>query len=149
MINGIIEAVSIALNAEFGDGYKIHMEQIKQGLEEPCFFVQTVEPTHEKTFGVPDSLGRYHRLVPLCIQYFPATKEVQRECNTVAEQMTWCLEYVTVYGETKPIMGTNVHYEIVDEVLNFFVTYDFYVLVNPELEVMGSMESSTSVKGGE
>ena len=39
MINAIIEAISVALNGEFGDSYEIHMEEIEQGLEEPCFFI--------------------------------------------------------------------------------------------------------------
>jgi hypothetical protein len=34
-----MEAISISLNAEFGDSYEIHMEEIKQGLKEPCFFM--------------------------------------------------------------------------------------------------------------
>ena len=42
MINAIIEAVSVSLNSEFGDGYEIHMEEIEQGLEEPCFFISCV-----------------------------------------------------------------------------------------------------------
>ena len=32
MINALIEAVSISLNGEFGDGYEIYMEEIKQDL---------------------------------------------------------------------------------------------------------------------
>ena len=45
MINSIIEAISISLNEEFGDGYEIHMEEIKQGLKEPCFFIACLNPT--------------------------------------------------------------------------------------------------------
>ena len=32
MTNSIIEAISISLNEEFGDGYEIHMEEIKQEM---------------------------------------------------------------------------------------------------------------------
>lgn len=39
MINSIIEAISVSLNGEFGDDYEIHMEEIKQGLKEPCFLL--------------------------------------------------------------------------------------------------------------
>lgn len=38
MINEIIDAISIALDSEFEDGYKIHKDEIKQDLKEPCFF---------------------------------------------------------------------------------------------------------------
>lgn len=37
MINEIIAAISVALDAEFGDEYEIYMEEIKQDLKEPCF----------------------------------------------------------------------------------------------------------------
>ena len=45
MINEIIAAISAALDAEFGDEYEIYMEEIKQDLKEPCFFVQCINPT--------------------------------------------------------------------------------------------------------
>ena len=42
MINSIIEAISIALNAEFGDDYTTYTEEQEQGLKEPCFFISTL-----------------------------------------------------------------------------------------------------------
>ena len=66
MMNSIIEAISVALNEEFGDGYKIHMEEIRQGLKEPCFFIQCLNPTHELFLG-----KRYLQSNQFCIQYFP------------------------------------------------------------------------------
>lgn len=43
MINSIIDSISIALNAEFGDRYKNYKEEKKQDLEEPCFFILVFE----------------------------------------------------------------------------------------------------------
>ena len=43
MINEIIDAISIALDSEFEDGYKIHKDEIKQDLKEPCFFIQLID----------------------------------------------------------------------------------------------------------
>ena len=37
MINSIIEAISIALNNEFGDEYRVYADNIEQCLQEPCF----------------------------------------------------------------------------------------------------------------
>ena len=51
MINAIIEAISVALNGEFGDSYEIHMEEIEQGLEEPCFFIFCLNPTNDLFLG--------------------------------------------------------------------------------------------------
>lgn len=143
MINSIIEAISISLNEEFGDGYETHMEEIKQGLEEPCFFITCLNPTTELFLG-----KRYFRTNQFCIQYFPETNEKQRECNGVAERMLQCLEYITIYGEDKPIMGTKMKYEVVDGVLNFFVNYDCFIRKTEQQTPMESLQASTSVKEG-
>ena len=141
MINSIIEAISISLNEEFGDGYETHMEEIKQGLKEPCFFITCLNPTTELFLG-----KRYFRTNQFCIQYFPETNEKQRECNGVAERMLQCLEYITIYGEDKPIMGTKMKYEVVDGVLNFFVNYDCFIRKTEQQTPMESLKASTNVK---
>lgn len=143
MINSIIEAISISLNEEFGDVYETHMEEIKQGLKEPCFFITCLNPTTELFLG-----KRYFRTNQFCIQYFPETNEKQRECNGVAERMLQCLEYITIYGEDKPIMGTKMKYEVVDGVLNFFVNYDCFIRKIEQQTPMESLQASTNVKEG-
>lgn len=143
MINSIIEAISISLNEEFGDGYETHMEEIKQGLKEPCFFITCLNPTTELFLG-----KRYFRTNQFCIQYFPETNEKQRECNGAAERMWQCLEYITIYGEDKPIMGTKMKYEVVNGVLNFFVNYDCFIRKIEQQTPMESLQASTNVKEG-
>lgn len=143
MINEIIESISIALDAEFGEGYEMHMEEIKQGLNEPCFFIQCLNPSSKLFFG-----KRYFRQNRFCIQYFPRTDNKQMECNDVAERMITCLEYITVNDEL--YRGTNMNHEVIDGVLNFFVNYDCFVVRRVETETeMETVESKTSVKEGD
>lgn len=144
MINAIIEAVSVSLNSEFGDGYEIHMEEIEQGLEEPCFFISCLNPSNDLFLG-----KRYFRTNPFCIQYFPASREKQRECNGVAERMYGCLEYVTLDGDSEPIRGTKMKHEVVDGVLNFFVNYDCFTYKAQEQTAMGELQVDTRVKEGD
>lgn len=144
MINAIIEAISVALNGEFGDSYEIHMEEIEQGLEEPCFFIFCLNPSSDLFLG-----KRYFRTNPFCIQYFPESNEKQRECNGVAERMYDCLEYVTMDGDSEPIRGTKMKHEVVDGVLNFFVNYDCFVYKAAEQTAMGEMKLETQVKEGD
>ena len=66
----------------------------------------------------------------------------------MAERMLQCLEYITIYGEDKPIMGTKMKYEVVDGVLNFFVNYDCFVRKIEQQTPMESLQASTSVKEG-
>lgn len=144
MINSIIEAVSVALNGEFGDGYEIHMEELKQGLEEPCFFIFCLNPTKDLFLG-----KRYFRTNQFCIHYFPATQEKQRECNSVAERMYQCLEYITLDGDDRPLRGTNMKHEVVDGVLSFFVHYDCFVYqATGRQESMEEMATRTNIKEG-
>lgn len=141
MINSIIKAISITLNTEFGDGYETHMEEIKQGLVEPCFFIQCLNPTTELFLG-----KRYFRQNQFCIQYFPESDNKQSECNEVAERLTWLLEYITVPGDDKPIMGTKMKSDVIDGVLNFFLNYDCFVYRVETNEPMETLVSNTVAK---
>lgn len=142
MINAIIESISISLNAEFGDRYKIHREADRQGLEEPCFFIQCINPTEKLFFG-----KRYFRQNQFCIQYFPEDEfHGNQECCAVAERLFFCLEYIDVGGD--PVMGTGMRYEVVDEILRFFVDYDLFVYkVGEPVPVMEKVSEEISVKG--
>ena len=144
MINSIIEAISISLNEEFGDDYEIHMEEIKQGLIEPCFFIACLNPANNMFLG-----KRYKRTNQFCIQYFPVREDQnQRECADVAERMYDCLEYITIDGETKPVRGSKMNHQMVDGVLNFFVNYDFFTIKKEEQTEMETVVASTDVKEG-
>lgn len=141
MINSVIEAVSRALYSEFG--CKIHMEEIEQGLEEPCFLISCLNPATKRYPG-----KRYFRQNPLAIQYFPESRsDLRRECGDVAERLMWCLEWVAMKDEDKPIRGTGMHYEIVDEVLHFFVNYDFFVYRPEDTEPMETLTERQRTKG--
>ena len=51
MLNEIMDAVTGRLYELFGDGYTIYTDRVKQGLEEPCFFVQFLEPSEKPMIG--------------------------------------------------------------------------------------------------
>lgn len=140
MINSIIEAISITLDAEFG--YETHMEEIKQDLVEPCFYISCLNPTVELFLG-----KRYFRQNQFVIQYFPESDNEQRECNSVAERLMWSLEYITLDGDL--IRGTAMKYEVIDGILSFFVNYDCFVYRVEENTPMEVMESTTDVKEGD
>lgn len=140
MINGIIKAISISLNDEFGDEYEIMMEENKQDLNEPCFFISCLNPTTKLFLGT-----RYFRENQFCIQYFPESEDIKEECNAVAERLVWCMEYIEVTGDR--MRGTDMKYEVVDGILNFFVNYDCFVYKRKENTAMETIEKTQSVKG--
>ena len=144
MINSIIEAISIALNNEFGDKYWVYADNIEQGLQEPCFFVSCVNPTNRLFLD-----KRYFRSNLFCIQYFPKCRGREKEeCNETAERLFLCLEWLTVGGDLT--MGTKMRSETVDGVLNFFVNYDMFVYRKDDGEPeMEELTEETTVKGQE
>lgn len=143
MINKIIDAISISINSEFGDGYEIYTESLEQGLNEPCFSVFCLNPTNELFLN-----KRYFRTNMFCIQYFPSMEEKNVECNTVFERLYTCLELITVDETTGHLTrGTRMKGEIVDGVLNFFVNYDMFVYKVETKDLMEDLEVNTDAKG--
>ena len=141
MINKIIDGISISLNAEFGDDYKIYTESIEQGLKEPCFSIVCVNPTNELFRG-----KKYFRKNLFCIQYFPSRKdEKYAECMDVLERMFDCLEIIKIGEDLQ--RGTSMHGEVVDEVLNFFVNYDMFVYKVENTDAMETLDLTSNVEG--
>lgn len=141
MINSIITGISQALYNQYG--YENHMEEIKQDLKEPCFFITCINPTIKLFLG-----KRYLRENKFCIQYFSESEQRQTECNNVGETLLSILEYITVDGNL--IRGNQMEFEVVDGVLNFFVNYDCFVYKVSQADIpMESMEKHIEVKDGE
>lgn len=65
----------------------------------------------------------------------------------MAESLTWCMECIDVNGDL--LRGTNVHHEIVDGILNFFVKYNCFVCKEETHTVMDDISSEMEVKEGE
>lgn len=142
MINSIIEEISRVIREEFGSRYTNYMEEVKQDLKEPCFFILCLKPA-DKLF----LKNRYYRTNQFCIQYFPEDRyNKRRECNDTAERLLRCLKWLKILG--KQVMGRNMEYEIVDGVLHFFVDYDMYVEQREELlPRMEELKEKLGVKG--
>lgn len=139
-IKQLIDAIAEALFQEFGSGYEIYTEKVKQGLKEPCFMIRCLNPTKNL------HLGRcYKRTNQFSIQYIPSTAEANEECASVLERLFECLENVILSG--KPVHGTELHGEITDGILTFTVNYDGFVLKDEEQIHMEDLEILTEAKG--
>ena len=126
MINAIIKAIAKALDEQFNaeaDAYEIYDEEIKQDLQEPAFFIQSLNPSTDLFLG-----KRYLQHTHILIQYFPKSEtDYQAECNAIGQQLIWIVEWITCEGDDRPIRGTKMHYEVIDGILNFFVDYEFFI----------------------
>ncbi|WP_246019618.1 phage tail terminator family protein [Bacilliculturomica massiliensis] len=137
----VIDGISVCLSEEFGDEYTIYSEEIKQGLKEPCFFIFPLNPSQ-----TPMPAARYERKNPFDIHYFPKSRyERNSEIENVADRLYTALEYITVNGDM--VRGTNFHYEVVDGVLHFFVSYNLFVIRQVQKTPMEQMQEDTKMKG--
>ena len=117
MINKIISAICTALYNEFG--YEVYKERIEQGLEEPCFFVQSINPSN-----VPTITGRRRKEYQYSVTFFPESKKPYEAINSTVERLYKILEVITVDGVK--IRGKDVTTAVTDDVLTFVITYDFF-----------------------
>jgi hypothetical protein len=141
MINKIIDGIIAAILSEFGEGVEIYTESVEQGFAEPSFSILCLNPSISQKLG-----KRYFRSNQLCIHYFPESAEKRTECHAVAERLIGALELITVDGDL--CRGTEMHHEITDDVLSFFVNYDMYVIKDVATETaMESLDQKTDMKG--
>ena len=134
MVNLILNAITKQLGTTFGDSYRYYVENVEQGLRKPCFTVDLLKPIQRSK-----SPTLYDRTMPIVIHYFgDSESNTKNNCYNVGEQVTECLEYLSVprfalgkskLGQTRfgsvKIRGEDVSWQIVDDVLQVFLTYKF------------------------
>lgn len=143
MLNEIIKGISAKLYVTFGDAYKIYQDNVEQGLREPCFFIVVLQPEITPMLG-----RRFIKRNPFDIQYFPTNPRNNTEMFTVAERMMGALDFITLPGGDL-LHGTRVNYEIVDNVLHFFVNYNLPMIKTAEETHMKTLETEVGTIGGD
>lgn len=139
MINSVIDGIAIKLHETFGSEYKIYKENVEQNLKEPCFIIRILKPMQFAKLP-----NRYLRQNSFVITYYPkSTNRANSEMYEAAEKMLSEMEYIIVNQNDIDILvrGTKMRYEIVDDILHFFVNYDFFV--KKEVDKQDTMEELT------
>jgi len=127
MLNETIDGIAQKLNQVFGDEYVIHIDEVKQGLKEPCFLIVCVAGGQEQEIGT-----LYNREQAFDLHYFPKAKQITREINSVIAVLNMELEYIELASGL--LRGTKMKHETIDGVLHFFVNYDMRVRKVVELD---------------
>ncbi|MBG9788535.1 phage tail terminator family protein [Brevibacillus laterosporus] len=137
-INDVRNAVMSAIKKAYPIA-KVYGEQLPQGFKEPCFFVLMLESSQDKELD-----RRYKRFHPFDIHYFASSNSGRYE---VAERLVEVLELIDLNG--KPIRGTKMRHTIVDDVLHFFVDYNFHVVrPKPVVSTMQKLKIEGGLKDG-
>lgn len=128
MVNKLLDAITIQLHTTFGDSYRYYVEDVEQNLTKPCFTIDTIIPLSRSKSHV-----LYDRTMPMVVHYFTGDKkDTKKDCYRVAEQLAECLEYLPF--ENKLLRGQDISWQIVDDVLQVFVTYKFTTIKVTESE---------------
>lgn len=128
MVNSVLNAVTKQLGTTFGNGYRYYLEDVEQGLVKPCFTVDMLIPLQRSRGPV-----LYDRTMPLVIHFFSDSKDdIKKKLYSMGEQVIECLEYLPFKNTT--LRGEDISWQIVDEVLQVFVTYRFQTRVIKDSE---------------
>ena len=119
MVNEFLSAVTKQLGTTFGTKYCYYVENVEQGLTKPCFTVDMLLPLQRSKSPI-----LYDRTMPIVVHYFSdSVNEIKKDCYGMAEQIVECLEYLPFKNTL--IRGEDISWQIVDDVLQIFVTYKF------------------------
>lgn len=134
MVNDVLNAISTQLYTTFGDTYRYYLEDVEQNLTKPCFTIDTIIPLQRSKSAV-----LYERTMPMVIHYFTEDKkDTKRECYAMAERLVECLEYLPFKNTI--LRGEDISWQIVDEVLQVFITYRF---ITKQVTTPANMEELT------
>lgn len=139
MVNSLLNAVTKQLGTKFGNSNHYYVENVEQGLTKPCFTVDMLIP-----FQRSKSPLLYDRTMPLVVHWFGDSKEtIKKDCYIMGEQVVECLEYLPFNNAI--LRGEDISYQIVDDVLQVFVTYKFTTKkVVDEVPSIETFESTVS-----
>ena len=134
-LSAINDGISKKLNETFGDEYTIYPEEVRQGLERPCFFIKLLKPSN-----MIERDRTYSRDNSYCIHFFPkSTNAPKAECYQMLDSLYMALEYIEVDGNL--VRGTGMLGEFHDEILQFYVDYNVRVRKVYDPILMGCLET--------
>lgn len=133
MLNKLLNAVTKQLGTRFGSSQHYYVENVEQNLTKPCFTVDLLAPTIRSKSPL-----LYERTMPLVIHWFGDSENtIKKDCYAMGELLVEYLEYLPFEGTL--IRGEDISYQIVDDVLQMFITYSFETRKETEIET--SIES--------
>lgn len=119
MVTSLLNAVTKQLGTTLGNSYRYYVENVEQDLIKPCFTVDMLIPLQRSK-----SPFLYDRTMPIIIHYFSnSDTNIKKDCYSMGERIVECLEYLPFRNTV--IRGEDISYQVVDDVLQVFITYKF------------------------
>lgn len=136
MVNDMLDAITKQLGQTFGNSYRYYVENVEQDLQKPCFTVDMLEPRQRSI-----NYKQYMRSMPIVIHYFNGEKDTnKKDCYAMAEKLVECLEYLNFQDTI--LRGENISWQLIEGVLQLFITYSFRTNRLEPLENMEILEGT-------
>lgn len=142
MVNSILNAITKQLGTTFGNTYHYYVETVEQELKTPCFTIDLVLPLQRSKSAV-----LYDRTMPIVIHYFSDSKNnIKNDCYSMGESVIECLEYLPFKNTI--LRGEDISWQMVDDVLQVFITYKFTTSKNVQTEdnMVDAVETVTHIQ---
>ena len=135
MINVVQEIVNRLRTTYPSAQYDIYTERIEQGFSAPCFSIRQL-----RVDVTPYPSGLHEIVQHMDVRFFPSDSRPQEQCREIAQTLTLLLR------RTKSLRGSNLSWEITDEVLHFFADYRQFVREIPEDILMENLQTTVGTE---
>ena len=123
MVNRIYSAIAKKLEELFGE-HLIFFDHLPQTFNGPCFWVRLLKTEQNQLL-----YNRYKVTLDFDIMMYPSNdEEFIEELNSVGTELLHGIEYI-VTEDGNYLRGTNISYEVQDDVLHFFISYILFTVV--------------------
>lgn len=140
MVNDIVNGIVTKLASTFDESIVIYTEGAQKDLAAPCFFVKVQKANRKRMMS-----NRYYLEHSFELMYYPGTVNKNSEMLNIAARLPE-LEYI-MSGE-KLLHGTKLNYEIIDEILHFYLQYNCFAYISEvEVEKMQSLTVKNEIGG--
>lgn len=139
MIEEIIQGLAGALVGAFGPEYDVFIQDIKQGLTRPCFFIEVGKVEIEPLLGL-----RYLMTVPLVLHYFPRDPGNNAEMWDAAFQMGQAVRFITL-PDGSLLHSAPPYWEITDDTLHFAIAYTLSLREEQAITLMETLSLDSGV----
>lgn len=129
-MNEVVLAVAQKLR-QLEPDMPVYTEDVKQGLEKPCFCISCAKPAMRRYMGT-----RWHCRLPVTVYCFPGTDERRGELGNMLGELFYALELIDCGGALR---GSGMRASESDGVGIFQVEYGFFVRWAEETEPENGM----------
>ena len=130
----VIKRITQALREEYPAGqYDVYTESIEQGFTEPCFSIRLLSEAAQR-YPSDRTLYTPH----YDVRFFPPPRRKKEQCRKAAQTLAFLLR------DLPGLHGTDMEWEITDDVLHFFVSYPHFVREVKQQDAMEELQTEVT-----